>query len=151
MMRNQRRRFLIVDNDEQESNVLVHLFKSLGQEASATWSGRNALDYLASNQLDILMVDQYVADMYVGDLIERVFRLPNHPRVVIMRSGGKCKPIKYDKSPGGCRFFEKGQWGKIDHALLAAFPDLCDAPLNQSPPTVFSEKSEELVNPGVPT
>jgi CheY-like chemotaxis protein len=108
MVRNQRRRFLIVDNDEQESGVLVQLFKSLGQEASATWSGRNALEYLASNQLDLLMVDQHVADMYVGDLIERVLRLPNHPRVAIMRSVENINPLSTTNLWESVGFLKKG-------------------------------------------
>jgi CheY-like chemotaxis protein len=124
------RRFFIVDNNEQESGTIVKLFKSLGQKASATWSGRDALDRLAADRFDLLLVDEYVADMYVGDLIERVFRLPNHPRVAIMKSGGKCKSIEYDKSLGEYRVFEKGQSDQVPQALRAAFPDLCNAPLN---------------------
>jgi len=127
---NQKTPLLIVDNDEQESSELVHQFEALGQEASATWSGRDALSQLASKRFDLLLVDQFVADMHVGDLIERVLRMANHPRVAIMKSGGKCKSIKYDKSLGECRIFEKEQSDRMPQALRAAFPDLCNAPLN---------------------
>jgi len=127
---NRKTRLLIVDNDERESGKLVHLFEALGQEASATWSGRDALDHLASQRFDLLLVDQFVADMYVGDLIERAIRLPNCPHVAIMKTGGKSKTIRYDKSLGECRVFEKGQSDQMPQALRAAFPDLCDAPLN---------------------
>jgi DNA-binding NtrC family response regulator len=123
-------RLLIVDGNEQESRELVHLFESLGQEASATWSGRDALGQLVSKRFDFLLVDQLVADMYVGDFIERVLRIANHPRVAVMKSGGKCKSIKYDKSLGECRVFEKGKSDQMPQALRAAFPDLCNAPLN---------------------
>ena len=129
-MFNQKTRLLIVDGNEQESSELVHLFEALGQEASATWSGRHALDHLASQRFDLLLVDQFVADMYVGDLIERVLRMPNRPRVAIMKSGEKRKSIEYDKSLGECRFFEKGQSDQMPQMLRAAFPDLCNAPLN---------------------
>lgn len=129
-MSNQKTRLLVVDGNEQESSELVHLFEALGQEASATWSGRDALGQLELKRFDLLLVGHFVADMYVGDLIERVLRLPNHPRVAIMRSGGKCKSIKYDKSLGECRFLEKGQSDQVPQALLVAFPDFCNAPLN---------------------
>ena len=129
-MFNQKTRLLIVDGNEQESSELVHLFEALGQEASATWSGRHALDHLASQRFDLLLVDQFVADMYVGDLIERVLRMANHPRVAIMKTGGKSKTIRYDKSLGECRFVEKGQSDQMPQMLRAAFPDLCNAPLN---------------------
>ena len=129
-MFNQKTRLLIVDGNEQESSELVHLFEALGQEASATWSGRHALDHLASQRFDLLLVDQFVADMYVGDLIQRVLRMANCPRVAIMKSGGKCKSIKYDKSLGECQVFEKEQFDRMPQALRAAFPDLCNALLN---------------------
>ena len=129
-MSDQKSRLLIVNNDEQESSELVHLFESLGQEASATWSGSDALGQLVSKRFDFLLVDQFVADMYVGDLIERAIRLPNRPHVAIMKIGGKAKTIRYDKSLGECRVFEKGKSDQMPQALRAAFPDLCNAPLN---------------------
>jgi CheY-like chemotaxis protein len=129
-MATQRRRFLVVHNNERESGAIVSLFESLGQKVSATWSGRDALDCLAAERFDLLLVDGYVADMYVGDLIERVLRMANHPRVAIMKTGGKSKTIRYDKSLGECRFVEKGQSDQMPQALRAAFPDFCNAPLN---------------------
>jgi len=125
-----RRRFLIVDNNEQESGGLVRLLLSLGQEASATWSARDALDYLALGRFDLLLVDQYVADMYAGEFIERVFRLPNHPRVVIMRNRGTFEPIEYDKSLGECEFFDKGKLDRMHEALASEFPECYDDPAN---------------------
>jgi len=129
MVSNQRR-FLIVDNNEQESGALMQLLESLGQEALATWSGRDALGYLATDRFDLLLVDQHVADMYVGEFIERVLRLPNHPRVAIMKKGGKCKPIKYDKSLGECQFLDRGQSDQIYQILRTEFPDICNGPVN---------------------
>ena len=103
---------------------------SLGQEASATWSGRDALDYLALAQFDFLLVDQYVADMYAGELIERVLRLPNHPRVVIMKNSETFEPIEYDKSLGECEFFDKGKLDRMHEALASEFPECYDDPAN---------------------
>ena len=125
-----RRRFLIVDNNEQESGGLVRLLLSLGQEASATWSARDALDYLALGRFDLLLVDQYVADMYAGEFIERVFRLPNHPRVVIMRNRGTFETIEYDKSLGECQFWDKGKLDQMHEALEAEFPECYNGPVN---------------------
>ena len=96
MASNQKRRFLIVDNNERESSALVKLLESLGHEASATWSGRDALDYLQSARFDLLLVDRHVADMYVGEFIRRVLQLPNHPRVAMTKGSRKLNPIKAD-------------------------------------------------------
>jgi len=108
----------------------VQRLLSLGQEASATWSGRDALDYLALAQFDFLLVDQYVADMYAGELIERVLRLPNHPRVVIMKNSETFEPIEYDKSLGECQFCDKGKLDQIHEALEAEFPECYNGPVN---------------------
>jgi CheY-like chemotaxis protein len=104
-MASERRRFLIVDNNERESGALVQLLESLGHEASATWSGTDALDYLQSARFDLLLVDQHVADMYVGELIKRVLKMPNHPRVAIMKGSRELSPIEYDKSLEEFQFF----------------------------------------------
>jgi CheY-like chemotaxis protein len=130
MTTNQRRRLLIVADNEQESGALVRLYESFGQKASATWSGRDALDYLASNRFDLLLVDQYVADMYAGEFIERVLKLPNHPRVVIMKSNGTSIPIQYDKSLGECQFLDKEQLARMHEVLLRESPESFDALIN---------------------
>jgi CheY-like chemotaxis protein len=122
------RRCLIVDDNEEEPFRLIQLFESLGLKAFATWSGRDALDYLASHQFDLLLVDQFLADVYVGELIERVLRLANPPRIAIMNSGEKDQPIKYDKSLGEVRSFDKTQRGQT--IGLCQRSESCGAPVN---------------------
>jgi CheY-like chemotaxis protein len=126
----QRRRFLIVDNNEQECGAFVQLFESFGHEVSATWSGRDALEYLQSARFDLVLVVPYVADMYVGKFLERVLELPNHPRVAIMKGSRKLEPIKYDKSLGEFQVFDKGQPDQMCQVLRMAFPEFYDGPVN---------------------
>jgi len=139
-----RRRTLIVNNNQQESDALVQLFDSFGHEASAMWSGRDALDYLATNRIDLLLVDQFLAEMYVGDFIERVLRLPNHPRVAITKGGGNSKSIKYDKSLGECQVLEKEQPDQMYQTLLTAFSELGDGQVNRAPASLFPESAERV-------
>jgi CheY-like chemotaxis protein len=108
----------------------VQLLLSLGQDASAKWSGRDALDYLASDRFDLLLVDQYVADMYAGEFVERVLRLPNHPRVVIIKNSGTLESIKDDKSLGECQLLDKGKLNRMHEDLAAEFPERNDDPVN---------------------
>jgi len=130
MATRQRSRFLIVDNNEEEAGTLVQVLKSLGHEASATWSGRDALNFLGSDRFDLLLVDQYVADMYVGEFIERVLRLPNHPRLAVLKRTEKINPIKCHKSLGECEFLEKGQPDQMYQTLRTRFPEVSDGPIN---------------------
>ena len=129
-MADQRRRFLVVHNNEQESGAIVTLFESLGQKVSATWSGREALDCLAADRFDLLLVDEYVADMYVGDFIERVLRMANRPRVVIMDTSGRFKTIRYDKSLGECHILDKGNRDEMSEDVARRIFKLYDTPLN---------------------
>jgi CheY-like chemotaxis protein len=130
VLSNQRTRVLVVDDNAQDSGELVHLFESFGHEASVMWSGRDALGELASQRFDLLLVDQFVADMYVGTFIEQVLLLPNHPRVVILNSIGNPTPVKYDESLGECMFIEKGEPDQIYQTVRTAFPELEGTPLN---------------------
>ena len=119
MIPNQRKRVLVVDNDDRDRRKLGHLFEFLGHEALATWSGTDALRDLKSQPFDFVFVDQFVADMYVGNFIERVLRLRRHPQVVIMYKPGQFRRVKYNKLLGQCLFLEKG---KSDIFAQTAFP-----------------------------
>lgn len=119
MIPNQKKRVLLVDNDDRDCRDLVRLFESLGHEALATWSGRDALRDLKSRRFDFLFVDQVVADMYVGNFIEKVLRLRRHPQVVIMYKPGQFKRIKYNELLGPCLLLEKGKPNLIVHTAFS--------------------------------
>jgi len=118
---NQPKRLLIVDNNEQESGTFGELAQVLGYSVTCTWSGREALAYLAASRFDLLLLDQYVADMYVGDFMERVLRLPDRPRIVVMKTSN-WKPIKYAKSLGPCELVEKAHVNSIVETLKKCAP-----------------------------
>lgn len=78
-------RVLIVHNDPREASALQHLVKKgMGCSAQSTWSGLEALDLLKTAQFDALLVDSYVPDLYVGEMIERVSLLPHAPQILVM-------------------------------------------------------------------
>jgi CheY-like chemotaxis protein len=106
-------RLLIVDNDEQESAAFAHLVKALGHEVVCTWSGRDALVHLASGRFNLLWVDDYVADMYVGEFIDGASRSPNRLQIVLLR-GLEMRPITECKSLGQCQVIDKTQ---VSHLL----------------------------------
>ncbi len=84
------KRVLIVDNDERESDRLGVMLQRAGFDSTATWSGLEALERLKSGEYDILLVSSYLPDVYVGDFIERVNRLPVRPCSIVMQEG--CPP-----------------------------------------------------------
>jgi len=79
-------RILVIDNDDQERAELADRLKMLGHSSAETWSGSEALRLLKSNRFDVLLVEDYLADMYIGDFLERVSALRDAPKVWLMRA-----------------------------------------------------------------
>jgi len=77
---------LIVDNDEDDLLALDGELKELGHAPMTTWSGIEALSLLQSRRFDVLLVDSYLPDMYIGDFLERVSQLPARPKIWVMQA-----------------------------------------------------------------
>jgi CheY-like chemotaxis protein len=77
---------LIVDNDEKIQELLKGMLQDMGFEARTTWSGYEALALIKSDNLDVLLVDDYVPDLHFHDLLKRVGQLPIQPWIVVMQA-----------------------------------------------------------------
>jgi len=87
MAESRNKRVLIVDNNEEESGRLAVMLQRAGYDSIATWSGLEALEFLKSGEYDILLVSSYLPDVYVGDFLERLNRLPVRPCSIVMQEG----------------------------------------------------------------
>jgi CheY-like chemotaxis protein len=79
------KRVLIVDNNEEEAHAFASLLERSGCLPRATWSGLEALELLKSEEFAILLVSNYLPDLYVGEFLERLRTLPSRPRSIVMR------------------------------------------------------------------
>ena len=70
-----RRRVLIVDNHDDELTAFDELWREAGFETVTTWSAIEALGFLRSSTFNVLVVDDYVADMHVGEFLKRASQL----------------------------------------------------------------------------
>jgi hypothetical protein len=61
-----------------------------GFEARTTWSGYEALSVLEARGVDVLVVDDYVGDLHVGDFLKRVGHLAIQPWIIVMQATEKC-------------------------------------------------------------
>ena len=118
-----RRRILVVDKDDQESSALCSLLKRAGYETWVTRSGVHALKHLESNQFDMVLVDDYVVDIHVGELIRVACSLPSHPSIVVMQMWQARTDIRWDRSLGACSFVDKRQPKQILEAIRALSSD----------------------------
>ena len=77
---------LLVEGDDTVRTALEAEMKQLGHEPVTTWSGIDALGLLESGRFDVLLVEDYLPDMYIGDFLERVSQLPVRPKIWLMQT-----------------------------------------------------------------
>ena len=78
-------RALIVHNDPRQTRALQCLVENgRGFSTLSTWSGREALDLVNTDQFDVLLIDSHIPNLYVGELIDRVSSLPQAPPILVM-------------------------------------------------------------------
>jgi CheY-like chemotaxis protein len=115
MNKQNRRRILIVDNDE---DMLFRLGKELteaGYEVTTTWSGVEALSLLESCAFDSLLVDDYLPDLYIGEFLQKLSPLSVCPRIYVMHLDDP-PALQADSSPV-FTCVDKGRVSKILQAL----------------------------------
>jgi CheY-like chemotaxis protein len=88
MRREGQKRVLIVDNNERVLHTFQGMLENAGFNAQTTWSGHEALELLQSGEFDVLLMDDYLPDLHVGDFLNRIGRLPFQPWIVVMQASG---------------------------------------------------------------
>jgi CheY-like chemotaxis protein len=84
--RREKKAVLIIDNDERIQVLFQNLLQDLGFETRTTWSGYEALGLLETGGVDVLVVDDYVADLHVDDLLKRVGHFPIQPWIIVIQA-----------------------------------------------------------------
>jgi CheY-like chemotaxis protein len=84
-MTTQNKRVLLVDNNEEDARTFLSMLKNAGYDVTMTWSGLDALELLKKDRFDIVVVSDYVADLYVGDFLKRMDMLPMRPCSLVLR------------------------------------------------------------------
>ena len=113
-----RRQVLIIDNNEDVLATLDRELKEAGYDTVTTWSGVEALRLLNSHTFDSLLVDDYLPDLYIGDFLERVSRLPVRPRILVMQA----RPGK-----NACLSESRGAWSLVDKRQIVTLITVLDA------------------------
>lgn len=109
---------LLVHNEDREAAALQTLLeRNVGCKISTTWSGLEALRLLGNSRFDVLLLDHYVPDLYIGDLIERASALPLPPHILILSDHSAADAIHYYESLGVCATVEREQPRAILQAI----------------------------------
>jgi CheY-like chemotaxis protein len=93
-----RRKILVVDNEEADRELLVHLLEPLGFELRTAASGHDALDLLAAGHApDAILMDLAMPGIDGWETIRRLRRLENmHARVAIVSANAFDKGLDND-------------------------------------------------------
>ncbi|MBZ5500676.1 MAG: response regulator [Acidobacteriia bacterium] len=106
-----------MSNDEQQFAPLRELLEHDGYGVWTTWSGREALQEIVSKHFDALVVDDYVPDLYVGQFIEKVSRIPSHPCLILVQPHDKRANLHNFAGPGMFCVVDKAQPTEMAKAM----------------------------------
>jgi CheY-like chemotaxis protein len=84
MVSDNRKKILILENDDCVLWALKDAFETKGYKTWATWSGQEAIGLLRSVEFDVMLTASYLADMHIGDFLHRVKRMTVQPWIVVM-------------------------------------------------------------------
>jgi CheY-like chemotaxis protein len=94
------RRVLIVDNDDDVLCAFDKVWREAGYETVTTWSGIEALRFLRSSSFNALFVDDYIADMHVGEFLKRASQLLGSTQIFVMQTAPTEKCVHFGGSVG---------------------------------------------------
>ena len=112
-------KLLIVDTDDHLNRWFQELFGMGGFDTQGTWSGEEALRLLGGlGPFDVVLVDDYLPDLFVGEFLERAGRLPTRPRIVVMHQHGQNHRLLHRyQSRGICTIVDKNDPIKVRAAV----------------------------------
>ncbi len=77
----------LVDSEDGSLSDLLALLSQAGYAVAGMWSGLEALALLRTRKFDVLLIDDYLLDLYIGDFLERLSHLSIRPQVMLMHDG----------------------------------------------------------------
>ena len=121
-----RKRVLVIDDDEQVLTALDALLEDAGCDATTAWSGREALRMLRTGTFDLVVLDDYLADVTSEEILRHLQKMPVSTPVLLMQTGVVTQEEAARYARLGARpFVNKGQPMRIaavvrDHLSAAA-------------------------------
>jgi DNA-binding response OmpR family regulator len=91
-MNDQRKRVLIVDNDEDILIALERLLETEGYDTVTAWSGQEANSLLQAMEFDLVLMDDTLADLSTEKLITVIQQKLPSASIIVLSSRGKETP-----------------------------------------------------------
>ncbi len=81
-----RKRILVIDDDEHVLITLQALLENQGYDTTTAWSGQEALESLLLKPFDLVLVDDYLPDLLIGEILRQIRRVEIPPPVIVMQA-----------------------------------------------------------------
>ena len=92
----QQQKILIVDSDERVLRVMDGFLANAGFDTKTASDGCVALDLLQSQECDLVLVADHLADFSLDGFLRELQRFPTRPLVIVMESD---PPRSWDAGP----------------------------------------------------
>jgi DNA-binding response OmpR family regulator len=93
---NRQQKVLIVDNDERVLRVMDCFLANAGFDTRTALDGHVALDLLKSQECDLVLVADHLADFFLDSFLRALQGFPTRPPVIVMQSD---PPRSWDVGP----------------------------------------------------
>jgi CheY-like chemotaxis protein len=109
-----RKRVLVVDDDEHMLIALEALLETEGYETTTAWSGREALRLLRSRAFDLIVLDDYLADVPSEEILRQLQKVAVKTPVLLAQTARLTDDMASRYARLGARhFISKGQPGDV--------------------------------------
>lgn len=116
-------RILVVDDEEQLRNIAVSILQEFNYSVEAVSSGKAALDYLDSHEVDLILLDMLMDPGMSGrETYSAIIKKRPHQKAVLVSGFSASEDVEETLQLGAGGFIKKPytatELGKIVHAVL---------------------------------
>jgi CheY-like chemotaxis protein len=121
------KRVLVLNNNEEDLRTLEQTLRASSFDVRTTWSGREALELLTSEEFDALVVDDYLPDMHVDSFLVMVAKLPVRPIILVMTPEPNLKDTKRFENLKVTKVVDKRLLHSMPQSIALLLERECDA------------------------
>ncbi len=102
-----RKRILIVDDDEHVLIVLQAMLENEGYDTTTAWGGLEALSLLRSRPFDLVLLDEYLPDLEASAILAHIQHMAIRPLAMVMQAEQSPGALNRFASLGACDVIDK--------------------------------------------
>lgn len=117
---------LIVDDEQDVRKILAKVVENVGYDVSVAESGKEAIEKIGNNQIDIVLLDYKLPDINGFEVLKKILQLKIHPEVIMITGHGNVRHSVEAMKIGAADYLIK----PIDNEELAVVIAKCVKTIN---------------------